>query len=447
MNSILQFITKADRTSIVKKNIVGSLFIKGVSIIVSLMLVPLTLEYVSSEIYGIWLTLSSIMVWLNFFDVGFNLGLKNKLAEALATGNIQRGRALVSTTYGLMIFIFVPVTIIIWIVIPLIDWSALLNVSAVFNEEIKKSLYIMGACFCLQMIFGVLTAVVAAYQKVALSSSFSVVGNIIALLVIYILTKTIPSSLSYLALTVSAVPVFVFLIASIYLYSKDFKNVAPNFKYVNKKYVKDLFNLGFKFFIIQIQVVVMFQTTNILISNLSGPNEVTAYNIAYKFINIALMVYNIILSPLWPAFTDAYTKKDFIWMKKVYRRMLQVWFISVFIIIMMVIVSPWVYNLWIGNKAQVPLIMTIVVAVYTAIHSLDSLQVMLINGTGCIKLQTYVTLIGLVFHIPFSFLLGSYFGCYGVLISMTLIVSIYLAFFTTQINKIMNQQATGIWIQ
>ena len=62
------------RSVVVKKNIVGSLFVKGCSIVISLLIVPLTLGYVSSDLYGIWLTLSSIMMWFNFFDIGFTLG-------------------------------------------------------------------------------------------------------------------------------------------------------------------------------------------------------------------------------------------------------------------------------------------------------------------------------------------------------------------------------------
>ena len=96
---MLDFIKQGtDRSVAVKKNIVGSLFVKGCSIIISLLIVPLTLGYVSSDLYGIWLTLSSIIMWLNFFDIGFTLGLKNKLTEAIALGDMQRGKVLVSTT-------------------------------------------------------------------------------------------------------------------------------------------------------------------------------------------------------------------------------------------------------------------------------------------------------------------------------------------------------------
>lgn len=90
MNQLKILNSKDKRSATVKKNILASFAIKGISIVVSLLLVPMTLGYVSSELYGIWLTLSSIMMWLSFFDVGFTLGLKNKLAEAIALNNWEK---------------------------------------------------------------------------------------------------------------------------------------------------------------------------------------------------------------------------------------------------------------------------------------------------------------------------------------------------------------------
>lgn len=445
---IKKIITGGNSRSVaVKKNIIGSFLIKGISIIVSLLLVPLTLGYVSSEIYGIWLTISSIMVWLGFFDIGFTLGLKNKLAEAIAQDDWQRGKALVSTTYFMMVLIFIPLCLILEIIIPHINWASFLNVKEIYNDTIIKALYVLAACFCLQMIVNVLTAVIAAHQKVALSSSFPVIGNILSLLVIFILTKTCPPSLMALAFALSLMPVIVVFFASILLYHKNFKKVAPSIKTIERKYIKDIFNLGISFFIIQLQAIILFQCTNILISNISGPEDVTAYNISYKYIGIAMMAYTIILSPLWPAFTDAYTKRDFGWMNSVYRKMTKVYLLSVVIMIIMVAVSPIAYKLWIGDKANIPFLMTALVAVYMMINNWDSLQVNLINGIGTIKLQLYVTLIGLVLHIPLSLFLGRYIGAYGVISSMIFINIIYSVFFTIQINKILKQKASGVWIK
>ena len=444
---IKHFLSGNQRSVTVKKNIIGSLCIKGCSIVISLMLVPMTLGYVSSELYGIWLTLSSIMVWLGFFDVGFTLGLKNKLAEAIALRDWNRGKSLVSTTYFMMVLIFVPLCIILELLIPHINWAVFLNVNLAYNDEIIRTLYVLVACFCLQMIVHVLTAVIAAYQKVALSSAFPVIGNFLSLIIIFMLIKLYPPSLTALAFAISATPIFILAIASIVLFHKRFKAVSPSIKAIDKAYIRDLFGLGAKFFLIQIQAVVLYQCTNILISNVSGPNEVTAYNIAYKYLSVAMMVYTIILSPLWPAFTDAYTKKDFTWMRNIYRKMVKVYAVSACILVLMVICSPLVYQLWIGAKATIPLAMTLAVGIYMIVYTWDSLQVLLINGIGSIKLQTYVTLIGLVFHIPMSLLLGKYIGATGVVFSMIVITTIYSFFFTVQINKILKRKAVGIWIK
>lgn len=433
------------RSVTMKKNIMLSLLIKGVSIVVSFLLVPLTLGYVETELYGIWLTISSIISWLHFLDIGFTNGLKNRLGESIAKNNYERGQALVTTTYSMMFFIFIPLCIILVICIPFINWSGFLNVNPIYNEYIKDAMYVLVVCFCLQMILNVLTAVIAAYQKVALSSSFIVIGNILSLCVIFILTKCCPPSLLALAFAISAMPVIVLLIASFYFYSKRFKKVAPSIRTYNKVYIKDLFQLGARFFIIQIQMLVLYQSTNILISNISGPEDVTSYNLAYKYIGIAMMVYTILLQPLWPAFTDAYAKKDFIWMRNIYRKMSKVYFVCAIIIIIMVFVSPIAYKIWIGNKVNVPFIMTITVAIYILINSWVSLQANMINGTGKIKLQTYITLFGLILHIPLSLFLAKYTGAIGVILSMSCVTLFYSIVFTIQINKLIRQKAKGIW--
>lgn len=439
--------SKDKRTATVKKNIIASFAIKGVSIIVSLLLVPMTLGYVSSELYGIWLTLSSIMMWLSFFDVGFTLGLKNKLAEAIALNNWVKGKSLVSTTYFMMILIFVPICIALELLIPCVNWANVLNVSQQYNDEISKVLYVLVAFFCLQMIVNVLTSVVAAYQQVALSNAFPVIGNILSLIAIWFLIHFCPPSLISLAFAISAMPIVVLIISSVILYHKKYKLVSPNIKYIEKKEISSLFGLGAQFFLIQIQSIVLFQSTNILISNVSGPESVTSYNIAYKYMGIAMMAFNIILTPLWPAFTDAKTKNDFNWMRKVYKKMSILYVYSVFVMIIMAIIAPWVYNIWIGTKADVSYIMTLFVCIYVIIQNWDGLQVNLINGIGTVKLQTYVTTLGLFLHIPLSLYLGKvlHFQALGVISSMIFINIIYSIIFTLQINKILNKKAIGIW--
>ena len=114
LNNIL---SKGHHRSIkAKKNIIASFVIRGFSIAISLIVVPLTIDYINPSRYGIWLTLSSIVAWFSFFDIGLSQGLRNKFAEAKAKGDDELARVYVSTTYAILGIIFFIVWLIFLIV-------------------------------------------------------------------------------------------------------------------------------------------------------------------------------------------------------------------------------------------------------------------------------------------------------------------------------------------
>lgn len=447
MNILTKINSGSQRSITIKKNILWSFLIKGISILTSFLLVPLTLGYVSVEIYGVWLTISSILHWMTYMDVGFTLGLKNRLAEALAKNDYNRGKGLVSTTYYMMVVIFVPFSILLIVASPFINWCNMLNVSQEYSDTICITIQILSLFLSLQMIVNVFVAVVAAHQKTALSQLFQVIGQVCSLIIIACMSKFVEPSLINLTFAYSLMPIVIVALASLYFFRGAMKRISPSYRSVDKRYIRDLWNLGVKFFIIQVQMIVLYQSTNLLISHIGGPEAVTQYNLAYKLLNIISMVYMIILGPLWPAFTDAYTKGDYKWMKNIYRKMTFFFLALCGMIIIVTLLSPFIYKLWVGEKVLIPFILTVVVAIYTIIFCWDSLQVMLINGLGAVKVQSYVVLIGIILHIPLSLFLGRYIGIKGVIVSMSVINLIYSIVFTVQVNKIINNRASGIWLQ
>lgn len=445
MNFISRFIGGTGRSATVKRNVVGSILIKGISIGVSFFMVPLTLDFVDKELYGVWLTLSSIVIWLNFFDIGFTPGLQNKLTEAIAQGDIERGRSLVSSTYAILAEIFLPLMVVVFFIIPWIDWCGFLNIDQKYREDVVMTMYPLVFCFCTQMVLKSITTVLSAYQRTAFSTLFTVTASVLSLIIIIILPHIAKPSLFALSLAISTTPIIVLTIATLWLYNTRYKAVQPSIHYVNYDMAKNIFSLGGRFFIIQIQGIILFQSTNVLISNISSPTDVSVYNIAYKYLSAAVMFYYIFMGPLWPAFTDAYTKRDFNWMQRMYHKMTYICLLFIAALAVMVVASPIVYDIWIGDKVEIPLIMTISVAIYLSLHSWRQLQDTLVNGIGKIKLSTYISCIGLCVHIPLAFFLGCYFSALGVVFSMILINIIYCMIYTTQINMLIKDKARGIW--
>ena len=449
MNRLISYIKdifqREDRSAVVKKNILGTLVLKGISILISFLIVPLTIGYVNAELYGVWLTVASVMTWIHFLDLGFSQGLKNRLTEALAKEDFARGKTLVSTTYFMLLCIIVPACLIMQLLIPLVNWSHLLNVNEVYSQEITNVIHIIIAIACLQIIVNVLVSVVAAFQKVALSQLFGVVGSVFSLVIIIILRATCPPSLIVLALTFALMPVLVTIIASLICFNGPFKKVAPNWKSVDFSCIKDLFGLGYKFFLINIQVIVLYWSTNVLISNVSSPLEVTKYNIAYKMLSAAMMVYTIIINPLWPAYTDAYARGDFNWMKTIRKKMHKILFLFILGCVVLVVLSQPIYHIWIGDKVEIPNLMTILVALYVIAYSWMSLNGTIISALGKLQLNLYMSIVVMIVHIPLSLFLGKYIGAYGVVLSLFLFNLMYAIIGNIQANKILNNNATGIW--
>lgn len=434
-----------ERSKKIKKNILASFVIKSMSIIVSLLVVPITINYVNPTRYGIWITLSSIIGWFSFFDIGLGNGLRNKLAESLANGDIKLAKSYVSTTYAILIAIMLSISLIILIINPLINWSLILNTAPEESNELSSLALIIISFFCAQFILQLITTVLTADQKPAKASLINLAGSILALFIIFMLTKITNGSLLYLALAIGSSQVFVLILSSLWLYSNNYKKIAPSYKYINIKYARNLINLGVKFFIIQVAVLILYQSSNIIIAQLFGPAEVTLYNIAYKYFSIIPMVFAIIISPFWSAFTDAYTLKDTEWIKNMIVKLRKIWVMLIILSIIMLVASNIVYKLWIGKMIEIPISLSIVMAIYVIVTSWCGIYSNFLNGVGKIKLQLYFSLIGSIINIPLAVFLGKEIGVSGVILSTVLLSAISAIWAPIQYNKLIYNKAKGIW--
>ncbi len=434
-----------DRSVKAKKNIFASFIIKGCNIAISLVLVPLTIHYVNPTQYGIWLTLSSIIGWFAFFDIGFGNGLRNKFAEALARNDHQLARIYLSTTYAILGIIILCLLVIFLIINPFLDWTSILNTPASMAAELSTLAILVFVFFCLQFILQLITTIITANQQPAKASFFNFLGSLFSLTVIFILTKTTSGSLINLALSLGFTPVLVLTASSIWFYTHDYKKYAPSIRYVKFSYARELMGLGLKFFIIQIATVVLYETSNLIIAQLFGPAQVTPYNVAYKYFGIIPMVMGIFMTPFWSAFTEAWVKQDIAWIKATMKKLQLLWVILTLVTLLMLLLSNIVYRFWVGSEILISINISLAMASYVIINAWNGIYSQFVNGVGKIKLQLYIALAGTVINIPLAIFLGKQIGISGVVLSTTIISILGAITSPIQYNKIINNKDRGIW--
>lgn len=446
LGHIKNFLTKGHPRSVeAKKNIVASFFIKGFSILINLVLVPVTINYINPTQYGIWLTLSSIITWFSFFDIGFGNGLRNRFAESKALGDYQKARIYLSTTYAILTIIFFILWMVYFIINHLLDWTLILNAPKKMFDELSLTALIVFSFFCIQMVLRLITTIFIADQKPAKASLIGVSSQLVALIVIWVLTKTAKSSLVYLGLSFGAAQLVVFLLASFWFYTHDYKFYSPRKRYIDWKYARDIFTLGSKFFLIQVSFIIIYQTNNLIITQISNPIEVTYFNIAYKYLSIALMLFTIILNPYWSAYTDAYARRDYIWMKNTYKKLQKILYLYIFSVIILIIISNFVYKIWVGSLLIISSQMTISVGIYIILIGMVSLYTQILNGLGKIKVQLFAYSFAIFFHIPFAILLGKIWGSIGVVISASIFYVIVWLTTGKQLKLLIDNKSYGIW--
>lgn len=434
-----------ERTRRLKSNILLSILLKALSVAVTFMLVPATIGYVDSEIYGIWLTLAAVLVWFQILDIGLAPGLKNKLTEALAAGDLVRARTLVSTTYAATALIFIPLSVALYLLVPVVPWASLLDVDPSLTPTIVSTMRLLAVAICIQMVANVIVSVLAAYQRVALSQSFTVIGNIVAYIAIVVLSHTVPASLPLLAVVLAGAPILATIIGSVILYRGRCRQVSPSLRHVDLSKTKELLGLGSKFFLINIQAIIVYQSSNILISHVASPEAVTSYNIAYKYLSLTIMVYTNVTLSLWTAYTDAYARNDYAWMLDMRRKMNRLLLWCALACVAFAAIAQPVYAIWIGDKAQVPQTMTWWVAAYVISYCFMTLNGTFIIGTGKVVLETIVVSVGALLYIPTALFAARWLDQYGILATLVAFNIAYTLIFSRQTTKILNRTATGIW--
>lgn len=433
------------RTVKASKNIVLSFGIKGIDSIVQLLLVPVTLGYLNSYEYGIWLTLNSILLWIDSFDIGLGNGLRNKLGEAIALNDLKRAKAVVSTAYVMIILLTALFLIVGSVLILNINWYALLGVNTSLVLRLKEIVYVSFLLFCINFALKFISNIYLAKQMPSISNLFATLSHVLALIIIIVLKAISVGNLFYVAVAFSISPIFVYMVVYPITFKYVYEELSPSVSLFNKTLLKDIFNLGIFYFLLQISGVVLFASTNVIISNFFGPENVTPYNISFRYFSLLSLFLSVMLSPIWSAVTDAYTRKDFSWIKKTLKKTEQLFIILIVMGFVMFVLSKIIYSLWIGNDVKIGWYMSLVVYIYTVVISISTGYSFFLNGMGKLRLQMITTITIAVMYIPLCWVFSKIFGVEGIVLALIVLNLPGLCLNRVQVRKLINGKAFGLW--
>lgn len=441
------FHIKDTRNRMLRNNILFSGILKIISLSTSLLIIPITINYLNNEIYGIWMTITSVLFWINTFDIGLGNGMRNYLTGAISRKDFNLGRRYISTTLALLTVIALTMAIIISVPMSILDFNQFFNTKALSNEGLRNALIVAIGFTLLNFVVKNIGLIFVAMQKYAINDLLSVSGNVIALGIIYLLTKFTTGNLLYVVLAYTATHSLIFMLAAIPLFIKH-PELRPSFKYFDKGLTRQIIGKGLSYFVIQISsCLVIFGAANMFITQYCGPSAVTTYNIAYKYFNLLVIAYTIILAPMWNAYTDAYVKGDMKWIANNFNRTLKLWGGSVIGGIIMLLGCQIFYHLWIGDNVSVPFTVSLSTLIYVCFFNLNNCVTYLINGLNKLKVQIVTSLAFTAIYVLVVLSIGDKLGIEGVVLCMAGSYASMSIIHLYQCRLLIKNKAKGIWNQ
>jgi O-antigen/teichoic acid export membrane protein len=360
-----------------------SAFAQSVSMLTMLISVPLTLNYLGAERYGLWLTIGSLIALLGFADLGLGNGLLNAIAEANGRNDHQAARSYVSSASYMLTGLTVILGIIWILIYPRVSWNWLFNLTTPrAMAEVGPALSIFIWCLLINLPLGLVQKIHEGYQEGYVNGLWRAGGSLLGLAGVLVAIY-LQADLAFLVLAMAGSPLVALFLNTSFLFLRQRPWLQPRWQLANRPAFEQILRNGFLFFI-----AVGYQLDNLVIAHFLGASQVPQYAVPMKLFMMIPSLLNFVIAPLWPAYGEAIARRDVSWVRRMFRQSLLLSFgISLFLSVSLIIFGSRIIEFWVGSSIQPDLILLIGLGIWVMLSSFGGPISMLLNGTNVIGFQ------------------------------------------------------------
>jgi O-antigen/teichoic acid export membrane protein len=300
-------------------NGITSLMAKVVVLATTIVSVPLTYRYLGMERYGLWMTITSCILFLGFADLGVGNGLTASIAAANGRDSREEAHRQVSCGFFLLAAIAGVLILGLALCYPAIPWARLYGTKGLLaGREAGPASAALILCTLLSMPVGTVLRIQLGYQEGYIGDLWNAGGNLLALAGIVLATH-LRGSLPILVCAVAGAPLLATTANCLAQFFFVRPWLRPRLSLFDSKAALHLASVGGLFFIQQCFGLVYYVSDNIVISREMGVSQVAHYAILQRIFSIGL-VAQYFMVPLWPAIGEAVVRRDYAWARVIVRR-------------------------------------------------------------------------------------------------------------------------------
>lgn len=386
------------------------------SVLTTLVAVPLTLHYLGPERYGMWMALSAFAVLLSFADFGIGNSVLTAVAHSAGRSDAEALRRQISAAYAAMGAIAGIMLALLAVAYPVVAWERLFNVSgALAAAEAGPAAAVFLVVLALTTPLGLVQRIQLGLQQGFRASLWQGAASLAALAALLAAIR-LEAGLPWLVLALAGTPVAVSLVNTLDFFARRHRELRPRFDRLDLAAIRRLSGDGALFLVLQVCAALLFQLNALIVARVLGAEAVAAYAVPERMFAVVATVLALFLTPLWPAYGDAAARGDHGWARRTLRQSLLFGVGgAAALAALLVVAGPWLIGWWVGEGLAVPFALLAGLGLWRVIEAAGNAGAMFLNGVNRLKIQVAAALACVVVSIPLRVWWTEAFGLPGVI--------------------------------
>lgn len=330
--------------STISKNLIANIFGVGIQLINQVILIPLYLIYWPIDLYSDWIVITALSAFFSMSDMGLNSVTQNQFSISYNQNRLQECESLLTNNYILVFCMGILMTLGSIIFVTSFNIIQILNLH--YLSRIEAS--IIFILLLMHIFIGMGSTVLdSVYRSQSLTYKAIYIGQIARLCecIIILLSLILKIPILWMVLLYLA-PRIISLIYRINNTKKYF-DYRFSLKSTNILLLKQIIVPSITFMSFPIGNAIIYQGFTLVVNKIFGADALVLFNTIRTLCNFVKTMITTILQAVWPEFTIAYSKKNIMRMKSLFKKVMIIANSSGIILCTFILsFGPWIYRIW-----------------------------------------------------------------------------------------------------
>jgi len=394
------------------KNVIGSWFGLGTTVVVSFALTPYVLHHVGDSAYGVWVLLTAFTGYYGLLDMGLKSATVRYVARHIAVNEMEELNRVVSTSF----FFYTALSLIMMCVTGIVAlfFNHLFRVNPEWQSTGRALLLVVGFGTALNMPIALFGGVMEGLQRFSLVGWVQTLSVIVrAGLLVFFLER------GYLILTVGVITMIMNILSALALMYCAFR-LAPSLRIrlrdASLATLKTLTGYGLVIFWISIAQSLRFQFDSIVIGWMISAEAITYFSFGSRLSVYSIDVVQMLVQILVPMASAADAMGEHARQKRIFlmgNRYAA--FVALPLGAMFLLAGGTIIRVWVGARYE-PLGYAVlaVLTVPTVIYLMQAGSPKVLFGMAKHKTLAVVLMVEAIANLVLSIALAPHFGLLGV---------------------------------